>query len=321
MTRVSILMPMRNAADYVGQAVACVLAERQVPLELVVVDDRSTDDSATRVREVGDPRVRVIPGPGRGIAAAMNVALEAARGDIIMRCDADDLYLPGRIGRQVRWLDAHSGFGAVCGALSAIEPGGRFVADLGEHRVDEEITAELCLGSARTSFCTFAVRADVLRRIGGCRPYFVTAEDLDLQYRLASACRVWFEPVTCYHYRLHDASITHGQSTRRREFYERQAAAFARQRDETGRDDLDRGTASAPPPDDGAPGTAPGTAADQIRGMLLGRAWREHSAGRRGQALRTCWRACVRGPGNLATWRSMAAMLVPRRPDGQSEAT
>lgn len=229
MPLLSLIMPMHNAQRHVRAALRSVLADRDVPMQVIVVDDQSTDRSAAIVRQFGDQRINMIPGPGTGIADAFNAGLAVATGQVVMRCDADDLYPPGRIQRQLAFLQQHPDFGAVCGAFDAIDSTGQQVSDLNHSEDACEITDELRDGQTRTHLCTFAVRTEHLRRLGGCRSYFVTAEDVDLQLRLPMACRVWYEPECAYHYRLHDASITHRQADPVRRFYEETARLFAQQ--------------------------------------------------------------------------------------------
>jgi glycosyltransferase involved in cell wall biosynthesis len=311
MTLVSVLMPMRNAEPFVRAALESVLAQEGAELEVVVIDDGSTDGSAAAVRGLGDPRVRLLPGPCRGIAAAFNAALAEARGELVARCDADDLYPPGRLAWQVRWLAEHPEFGAVCGRFTTMTPKGEVVSVLtcgGD--AAEEVTGELLAGATRTSFCTFAVRTELLRRIGGCRAFFATAEDIDLLLRLGEVARVWFEPRSWYFYRLHDASITHLQGNTLQQFFERTARAFAAQRRSGRPDDLERG---CPPP---VPAGSPGgrvSSGQHLQGMLLARAWAEHASGRRLRALRTGLRACLAWPWSLGAWKSLAALAYKRR--------
>src|SRR5205814_7748320 len=94
MPLISVIIPMRNAERYVRAAVESVLAQKDVELEVIVVDDGSTDGSAEVVRGIGDARVRIIPGPQKGISASFNAGLAEARGELLARCDADDLYPP-----------------------------------------------------------------------------------------------------------------------------------------------------------------------------------------------------------------------------------
>lgn len=306
--QVSVLMPMRDAGHHVQEALESVLVESVVPLEVVVIDDGSRDDSPGIVRSFADPRIKMIPGPQQGIAAAFNVGLEEAEGEVLMRCDSDDRYVPGRIRDQVEWLRSHQDYGAVCGSFSTIDHRGRLLAELETGKVDLEITSEMQEGTTRTHLCTFAVRTRLLHALGGCRPYFVTAEDIDLQLRLAAITRVWYRAQPAYEYRLHERSVTHSQPNARRLFFENTARAFAAQRRETTMDDLERGCPPAVPAGEGESAAA----AVHQAGMLMGQAWREHARGDRWQAVRTGWRACRARPMSLQSWKSLAALILKR---------
>jgi glycosyltransferase involved in cell wall biosynthesis len=309
-------MPMHNAERFVAAALASVLLERDVPLEVIVINDRSTDGSLDAVSGIRDDRVRVGDGPGAGISACLNVGLKAARGDIVMRCDADDLYPPGRIQRQVQWLDANPEFAAVCGSFVPIDARGRATVRLDTGEVMEEITAELKAGTTRTHLCSYAIRAQAIAGMGGFRTYFVSGEDIDFQLRLAERARVMYLPELCYLYRLHDDSVTHTQGAVKRMFYENAAREFAAQRKTSGEDDLQRGI---PPPPPSAPSDDPLTAARQIAGFLSGEAWREHAMGRRLKAIGLGWRAVAQAPGDPGSWKSLLALLLKpargERPD------
>lgn len=305
---ISIIIPMRNAEAWIASTIRSLLAQPG-DHEIIVVDDGSTDRSADVVRAFEADRVRIVPGPGRGISAAFNAGLAAAKGEYLCRCDADDLYPPGRLAWQEQFLDANHDFGAVCGSYATIDPEGRRVA---EHFADQavgDVTDEILSGKSRSHMCAYLFRTELLRRIGGCREWFVTSEDADLQYRLAEATRMAFDPRCAYLYRLHDASITHAQKSAQRRFFESQARRFLEQRRAGREDDLERGHPPAVPGADGAADSTLSTDR-QIQELLLGQAWREHAAGRRGQSVATGWRAVRSRPTNLRAWRSLAALLI-----------
>ena len=303
----SVVVPMHNAEDYISEALRSVLRETQAPMEVIVVNDKSTDASLARVLEFSDQRIRVIDGPGRGIAACLNAGLAAARGAVIMRCDADDLYSEKRISRQVAWLDANPEYAALCGAFSAIDSKGRLVSDLQCGPEPLEITDELRQGAVRTHLCTYAIRAESMSKVGGFREYFESAEDIDLQLRLGDVGRIGYVPETVYFRRLHASSITHRQSSMLLEFFERTAHDFQIQRRRSGLDDLQRGH----PPSKPEAGLTPANSASMdIQGMLLGRAWREHRAGQKAQALGTGLRALTANPSHLKAWRSVVALAL-----------
>ena len=308
---VSVVMPMRNGERYVEPALRSILAQPNVDLEVVVVDDGSTDHSPDVVRGIGDARIRMVPGPRSGIAAALNAGLAAARGAFFARCDADDLYAPDRLAHQLAVLRSRPQFGAVAGSFTYVNASGREIAAQAWSESAEEITHELQNGKGRTHLCTFLIRMEHVRRLEGFRSYFVGTEDADFQLRLGEVCRVWWEPRPAYVYRLHGESITHTQPSAERKFLERMAQEFQKQRRETGRDDLQRGT--PPPVPQGLKADARQTN-KQIQSILLGEAWRAHHAGRRLRAISTGFRACLASPVELGAWKSLAALAVkPKR--------
>jgi len=304
---VSVVMPMRNAKDFVAQAIDSILQQTGVELEIVVVDDGSTDGSGEVVKSIDDARVRLIEGPGRGVAASFNAGLAVAEGAFMARCDADDAFSPGRLEAQLNWLQQHPEFGAICGGFATIAQKGEFIRNLDCGAQAAEITDELRSGRTRTSLCTWLVRTRDVRMAGGCREFFQTAEDIDLQFRLAERMRVWFDPSQSYLYRLHDASTTHSQSRTLRHFFDRTARQLQQQRLRHSADDLQRGRPPHVPDDDLS---VVDSSRDHIQGMLLGAAWNEHAAGRRVKALRTALRACFVNPLRLRAWRSLGALAV-----------
>lgn len=282
--KVSVIVPMRNAAPFIAATLESLCNQQtQQSYEILVVNDASTDGCDDIVRNWPDPRVRMVEGGGHGEALAVNTAVEHSRGEIIMRCDADDLWPADRLEWQADFLCTHPEFGAVGGIMWTTDLEGQIRVPLGtEEPAGVEITNELLKGKTRTSLCTFAFHKECFLKVGGCRPFFLTSPDIDLQFRLAQECRVWFEPRCCYVYRLHDASVTHVQSNTRREFFENTAILFAKQRKECGLDDLTRGKPPAIPAEFG--GSA--SVSEALVGQLMGACWRAHASGQRVEAFK-----------------------------------
>ena len=309
---ISVIVPMRNAAGYVGHTLRSILTHPHdapaAALEVVVVDDGSTDTSVHEVTQLNDPRVRVVPGPQQGIAAAVNAGLAASRGAVVVRCDADDLLTPGRLGAQLAQLDAQPQAVAVCGGYETIDARGRAIAVLPTGDAAIDISDELRRGETRTHLGTFAIRRAALETLGGARDYFVGTEDIDLQLRLGCLGPVFYTPGVVYRYRLHEASSTHTQRSRQREFLTQQARRFVVQRVATGADDLDRGTAQAPPTDTG-PDEAM-SVDEQACSQLIGRAWRLRRDRRRGAAVAAMTRVLLRYPTRPRVWKQWCWMLA-----------
>ncbi|OQW46366.1 MAG: hypothetical protein A4S16_10995 [Proteobacteria bacterium SG_bin6] len=105
---VSVVIPAFNAADWIDQTLASARGQTHRALEIIVVDDGSTDDTAARVAAVAarDPRVRLIRQPNGGVARARNRGIAAAAGAYVAPLDADDLWAPTKIERQVAAFEA-----------------------------------------------------------------------------------------------------------------------------------------------------------------------------------------------------------------------
>jgi len=104
---VSVIVPAHNAAATIDRTLASVCDQTHSALDIVVVDDGSTDDTAARVRGWvdRDVRVRLLQQTNAGVAAARNAGITAARGSLLAPLDADDVWLPRKIEAQVRALD------------------------------------------------------------------------------------------------------------------------------------------------------------------------------------------------------------------------
>lgn len=306
---VSVVITVRNAEAFISETLASLLQECEVPIEIVLVDNGCTDLTIEKALAFKDSRIRIIEGPRKGIAHALNVAYANVRGEIVMRCDGDDLFPAKRIQQQVKWLNEHPEFGAVCGRFSSIDAKGMPLIDFLVNRKPEEITEELQTGEIRTHIGTFAIRADVIRSAGGSREYFNCFEDFDFQLRLSETCRVWFEPEPGYIYRIHQTSSTHSASNIVREFLQEQAFRFQIQRQTQGLDDLQRG---CPPPVPEHTYKSPRDTAEHLQDLLIGGAWLDHEAGHKKQALTKGLRAALALPNRVDGWRNLLFLTIKR---------
>lgn len=106
-SHVSIIMPARNAALYIGQSIESVRLQTHADWELLVVDDGSTDGTIEKVQEFQavDPRIRLIPLPvSQGVGITRNIGIKSAVGAYIAFLDADDLWLPQKLEMQLRFM-------------------------------------------------------------------------------------------------------------------------------------------------------------------------------------------------------------------------
>jgi glycosyltransferase involved in cell wall biosynthesis len=174
---VSVVMPVRNAAETLESALASVLASSSVELELICIDDGSDDASGKLLDEEAarDQRLRVIHTPPRGIVPALNLGLERARAPLVARMDADDEVLPERLSAQAEHLERHPQHCLVGCQVECFRRGG-----LGEG--SEEIERQVFV-ECPVPHPTWTFRRDVIRELGGYRE-LGWPEDLDLLYRI-----------------------------------------------------------------------------------------------------------------------------------------
>jgi len=132
MASVSIIIPCHNAAPWLAATLASALAQNWKPLEVILVDDGSTDGSVEMARSFASRGVTIISQANRGASAARNRGLETARGDTIQFLDADDLLAPGKVAAQMARLQA-AGAGFIASGAWA-----RFRADPAQARFEPE---------------------------------------------------------------------------------------------------------------------------------------------------------------------------------------
>jgi teichuronic acid biosynthesis glycosyltransferase TuaG len=128
MPLVSVIMPVFNYAQYVGDSIASVLKSTEENLELIVVDDGSTDNSKALIEAAAKRDSRVKPifhEKNLGISAARNTALAAAKGEYIAFCDADDLWLPEKLENQLKLLAQTPGADIAYGESKIIDEDGK----------------------------------------------------------------------------------------------------------------------------------------------------------------------------------------------------
>jgi glycosyltransferase involved in cell wall biosynthesis len=200
---VSAVIPVYNGARFVAEAVRSVLEQTYEPIECIVVDDGSTDDTAEIVRGLGGG-VRLVQTPNGGVARARNRGVEHARGELLAFLDADDLWRPDKIERQVELLLERPEVGFVYTDLEEIDGAGR---PRRYRRAPEPESAlrntVLMEGDVMNVTTSGLIRRTVFAAAGGFDERLSTSADSDLGCRIASSFPIARipEPLACY--RIH----------------------------------------------------------------------------------------------------------------------
>ena len=119
MPQVSIIIPTYNCARYLGRAIDSAISRTYKDYEIVVVDDGSTDDTKDVAMQYGR-KVTYLYQQNQGLSAARNYAVSKASGELFAYLDADDMWYPEKLGKQVAFLDAHQECGMVHSEMSII---------------------------------------------------------------------------------------------------------------------------------------------------------------------------------------------------------
>lgn len=115
MPKVSIVMPTFNAERYLKEAADSILNQTYQDFELLAIDDYSKDRTRKILNEYCDSRIKVIDGPNKGLCEALNLGIRLSAGEYIARMDADDIALPQRLEKQVKYMDENPNVG-ICGS-------------------------------------------------------------------------------------------------------------------------------------------------------------------------------------------------------------
>ena len=213
--RVSIVMNMYDGERLLEESLRSVGAQTFSEYELLLVDDGSTDHSVeiARAHAERDPRLRLIALEHRGVAAARDYALRAARAPLVALWDQDDMCRPERLESEVAFLDANPDVGAVGSYGWRIGEQGRRTGTWAFGPTTREQFAALTAGGGCVAAISSSlmVRAAVAREVGGYRESMAFAADADLISRISDRMVVLILPIKLVEYRVHSAST----STRR----------------------------------------------------------------------------------------------------------
>jgi len=189
---VTVLVPARNEERSIGAALDSIVGQTYGRLQIVVVDDGSTDRTAeiVRARMGDDPRIELVPARGRGIPAALNQGLEVARGTWLVRVDAHATIAPTYVSQLVDHL-RDGGWGGVGGrkdGYGETAAGRAIAAAMGSRFGVGNSKYHYATGAEEVDHLPFgAYPVDVVRRVGGWDERLVANEDYEFDYRLRKA--------------------------------------------------------------------------------------------------------------------------------------
>lgn len=293
----SVLLPVYNAGQHLVQAVESVLNQTFQNFEVLLLNDGSTDNSLQVLESFAsiDRRCRIYSWPNRGLFATLNAGLELAEAEFIIRMDQDDVCRPQRFEKQIFYMRQHPECVVVGSRVLFIDANGMPIFEVLDRYTHEEIERALLSRQLGIAHPAAIIRRSALEAIGGYRPDYTHAEELDLFLRLAEVGRLANLPEVLLDYRQHFASSSY-KYVIEQSVSARNAVLDACKRRGIAWDDVERNMASP---------VLPQTRSDVHRKW----AWWALGAGNLPTARKHAFHALRHQPISLENWRLCACVI------------
>lgn len=206
---VSVVMSVYNGAKFIGKAVESILSQTLRPLELIVVDDGSTDETHEMIASYSaqDSRIKLIRKEHTGLVDSLNTACQLAKGDYVARLDADDIAIKSRLEKQVSYLFRCPKIHLLGGHVDCIDDWGHALFTMKWPSIEQGLIDYMLL-DCHISHTAVMFSRHTFSHLGGYRPMFMHAEDYDLFLRFGDNHGIDnLQEVVCQ-YRLHADQIS-----------------------------------------------------------------------------------------------------------------
>ncbi|MBW4616220.1 MAG: glycosyltransferase [Desmonostoc vinosum HA7617-LM4] len=207
MPKVSIIIPAYNAMNYLPDALESVLQQTFTDFEVLIIDDGSSDNLVQWAGELANSQVRLIVQKKQGVAVARNTGIANAKGEYIAFLDADDLWKPTKLEKQVCYLDNHPDIGLVHTNMVLINQEGKSSGRVMKSHAEGDALKQLLEKNTITT-SSVIVRNCCLTNIGDFDISLRYSQDWDMWVRIAARYRfaVIKEPLVCYRQHANNAT-------------------------------------------------------------------------------------------------------------------
>lgn len=207
--KISVILPVHNAEHYLNQAIESVLDQKEIEIQVIAIDDGSTDSSPDILDSFDDPRLEIVQNKeNRGLIYSLNKGIDLAEAPYIARMDADDICLPGRFIREYEYLESHPDVDVVSSLCDYIDLDGKTIRKKEtRHIADENIKFHLLFGNV-INHPSVMIRKTIFDRFRYEEDYYI-AEDYGLWAKIIAnekSIHIIDEPLIKY--RLHENNIS-----------------------------------------------------------------------------------------------------------------
>lgn len=208
MPKVTVIIATYNAIAYLPSTVDSVIKQTFTDFEVLIIDDGSTDETVEWVSKLVDPRVRLISQANQGVAVARNQGITGAQGEYVAFLDADDLWEPTKLEKQVKCLEENPLVGLVNTSIVNIDEQGKPLGAVNASDVEGNVLKYIVEENLILCGSAPMVRRSCLEAVQGFDQKLMSAEDWDLWIRLAARYEfaVIREPLVLYRQHLNSKS-------------------------------------------------------------------------------------------------------------------
>jgi len=203
--KISVIIPNFNYGRFIGEAIESVLVQTYQPIEIIVIDDGSTDDSVKIVESFGK-KVKLIKQENGGVGKARNTGVKNSKGDFLAFLDADDRWLPQKIERQMEHFRLDPDIGLITTAMSEFDKNGNITSQFTEGKngwcaKDMLLMFPVVIGPGSTAL----LKRRVIEQVGGFdeNKQMYPSEDWEFCYRVAQKFKVYVVSEVLVEYRNH----------------------------------------------------------------------------------------------------------------------
>jgi glycosyltransferase involved in cell wall biosynthesis len=212
---VSVIMPVYNGEKYLRESVESILVQSYTHFELIIVNDGSTDDTKKILSSYNDHRISIIHlEKNKGAAIALNMGIQAAKGEWIAIQDADDISLPNKLEEQMRYINEHKDVFAVGSLIECISG----TANVNKRHLQKESTRNYLSSKEHINAYRFYLNPlchgsvlfskSIFNKAGGYDSQYKICYDYDLWLKILEFSPIHKIPLVLYQYRIHSDSIS-----------------------------------------------------------------------------------------------------------------
>ncbi len=207
---ISVIIPTYNRANYICEAIDSVLAQTYKNVEIIVVDDGSTDNTRDIISQRYNSKVTYILQNNAGPSSARNNGIKHSRGDLIAFLDSDDIWLPEKLEKQVELINQSQDIGLVSCGLYQIDPNGNIIGNpliRRNYKNKSSFLKELMIHNIIGGGSSSLIRRECFERVGFFDEEIWIGEDWNLWLRIAKNYEVKFVEEPLIKYRVHGNNL------------------------------------------------------------------------------------------------------------------